>query len=272
MSLGLLILAGTAGMLLLVVFIVLFVVLYQRKIGRQQEAHQRALLEAAIQTQEEERSRIAADLHDDIQQQFSAVVDSIKRISMKLDAARLPDSQGSGIAGMLENTVQMAENAVKDIRRISHNLMPPTLKKIGIAEALHNLSNQLSETGMKTSFVLGGEYERLEAGTELLLYRVVKELVNNTLKHAEATRITMAMNCTPALPPDKNGCIAFVISDNGKGFDTKEKGHKGLGMRNIESRLRMINADYDIESQPGKGTGVTIVIETNSNSQLTINN
>ena len=82
-SLELIVAAGTAGMLLLVVFIVLFVVLYQRKISRQQEAHQRNLFEAAIQTQEEERKRIATDLHDDLQQQFSTVRMEIGRASCK---------------------------------------------------------------------------------------------------------------------------------------------------------------------------------------------
>ncbi len=256
-DLELLIAVGTAGMLLLVVFIVLYMVLYQRKISRQQEAHQRALLEAAIATQDEERRRIAADLHDDIQQQFAAVENAIKRIPIEQNV-------DSPTAALLKETAGMAENAVIDIRRISHNLMPPTLKKIGIAEALDNLCHQLKESGMEASFVLGGVYHRFEASTELILYRVVQELVNNTMKHAEATRIDMVMNCTPASPPDNEDRCMLMIGDNGKGFNVEEKGNKGLGMRNIESRLSMINADYNFESRPGEGTNVTIIIKTNS--------
>lgn len=258
LSVGLLILAGTVGMLLLVLFIVLYMVLYQRKIGKQREVHQRDLLEAAIETQEDERSRIAADLHDDIQQQFSAVKITMKRAARTLDS-------GSKASGLLEEAAAMADEAIAGTRRISHDLLSPTLKKLGLAEALDTLCRKLDNTNMNAGFMLNGEYHRLDTRTELALYRVVQELVNNTMKHSEATRINMVMNCMPALSPDMDDRIVLIISDNGKGFDAEEKGHKGLGMRNIESRLSMINAEYHFESQPGKGTDMTIVIETKSN-------
>lgn len=257
LSLELLIAVGTAGMLLLVVFIVLYMVLYQRKISRQQEAHQRTLLEAVIQTQEEERSRIAIDLHDDLQQQFSTVRMAVKKAAEELEGV-------SPLAKSLEEASKMAGNAITDMRRISYNLMPEVLRRDGLVEALNELCTRLCETGIEAQFTIRGEYQRFDTKTELALYRVVQELVNNTMKHAEATRISMVMNCISASPPDNEDRYMLMIGDNGKGFDTETKEYKGLGMRNIESRLSMINADYNFESRPGEGTNVTIIIKTNS--------
>ena len=258
-SLELIVAAGTAGMLLLVVFIVLFVVLYQRKISRQQEAHQRNLFEAAIQTQEEERKRIATDLHDDLQQQFSTVRMAVEKAAEELEGV-------SPLAKSLKAASAMAADTIIALRRISYDLMPKGLSKEGLAYALNELCVRLSETGIKAQFTRGGDCEHPDAKTELALYRVVQELVNNTLKHAEATRIEMVMNCSLASRQDGHGRCILMISDNGKGFDAEKEKDKGLGMRNIESRLSMIGATYHFESEPGEGTMVTIVLETKSDN------
>lgn len=258
LGLEFIVLAGTAGMLLLVVFIVLYVVFYQRKISKQHDVHQRDLLNAVLQTQEEERGRIAADLHDDLQQQFSTVRMTVKKVAEELEGV-------SPLAKNLKEASAMAEDAIAGMRRISYNLMPKVLRKDGLVNALDELCKRLNETGIETQFTRGGECQRLDTKMDLALYRVVQELVNNTMKHAEASRIDMVINCTAASPPDNEGSFVLMVSDNGKGFDVKKKGQKGLGMRNIESRLGMINAEYNIESEPGNGTSVTIVLETNGN-------
>jgi len=255
LSLELIVVAGTAGMLLLVIFIVLFVVLYQRKISRQQEAHQRNLLEAAIQAQEKERKRIAADLHDDLQQQFSTVRIAIEKAAEEVEGV-------SPLAKSLKATSVMAQDAIEAMRRISYDLLPKGLNKDGLAFALHELCVRLNETGIEAQFTRGGDCERQDAKTELALYRVAQELVNNTLKHAEATRIDMVMNCSPASAQDEHGRCMLMISDNGKGFDAEKEKDKGFGMRNIESRLSMIGATYHFESQSGEGTSVTIILKT----------
>ena len=182
---------------------------------------------------------------------------AVKRVAEELEGV-------SPLAKNLDEASALAENAITDMRRISYNLMPKVLRKDGLSKALDDLCLRLCETGIEAQFTIGGQSKRLDTKTELALYRVVQELVNNTMKHAEATRISMVMNCTPASPPDNEDRCMLMIGDNGKGFDTETKGYKGLGMRNIESRLSMINADYNFESRPGEGTSVTIIIKTNS--------
>ena len=230
-------------MLLLVVFLILYAVFYQRKISGQREAHQRALLGAAIESQELERERIARDLHDDLQQQFAAVKLAVERVIL-----RLPE--GDEGKAILQDAAKMAADSVDATRNIARDLLPPTLSKLGLAEALDELCQRMEGTGMKAGFTLEGEYQRIDKDTELALYRVVQELVANTLKHAEASRLDLSMTC-------HSNRLSLCVSDNGKGFDMASA-KKGLGLRNIESRMGTINGTYHINTSPGKGITVTL--------------
>lgn len=236
-------------MLLLVVSLVVYVVFYQRKISKQQEKHQHGLLSATIAAQEKERTRVAKELHDGVQQEVSAVKGSMEEVIDRLD----PGSSDSyrEARERLREAADAAEATVDDLRRISHDLLPRSLEKFGLAKTLKDLCNGMGTDGLTAGYTLNGTYDRRPPGVELALYRVVQEMATNTRKHAEANAFDVVLNC-------RDTGLLLVVSDNGKGYDPGAQKGKGLGLRNIESRLRNIRATYHVVSWPGEGTSITI--------------
>jgi len=235
LSVGTLVLAGTAVVLLLVGFIIAFAFLYQRKMARKSTD----LLSATIQSQEKERARLARELHDGLQQEMSAVKKNIERATLKMDDGE--EKQ------LLQEVSEKTGEVIADSRRMSHDLLPPTLHKLGLAETLDELSNQLNDP--VASFTLKGSYTRAGANVELALFRIAQELVMNVAKHAEATELNITMDCTGT-------GIQLTVADNGKGF--AQANAAGLGFANMESRLNAIGGSYTVNSIPGEGTEVTV--------------
>lgn len=247
LSVGFLLAAGTAGMLLLVVSLVVYVVFYQRKVSKQQEKHQHGLLSATIEAQERERTRVAEELHDGVQQEIAALKLKVERANRKVK-----DSDGE-VKTLLKEAAAEAEDTVDSLRRISYDLLPHSLKTLGLAELLGSLCDGMDTGGLTACFILNGTYNRQVPEVELALYRVVQEMATNTRKHAEATAFDIVMSC-------KGKGLSLVVSDNGKGYDLGAKKNRGLGLRNIESRLLNIKAAYQVDSRPGQGTSITIDI------------
>ena len=249
-------LVSTLIMMALVGFIIFFVVVYQRRLLRQQKlmqeqeaAHQRQLLSASIQTQENERQRIARDLHDEIGAMLSAV-------KMKVGQAKRKAKDNEALTPVLAETTDMLTDSIQNVRRISHALLPPLLDKFGLEAALKDTVEKSQSTdGPMVSFVLEGENRRLPQNQELGLYRVALEILNNALKHAQATHIDMKL----AFQPDH---IILEIKDNGVGFnlDAKKASATGLGLKNIESRVLTIGGEWEFRSQKGEGTYVRITV------------
>jgi len=260
-NIPIIILAGTLGMLILAIAIILFVVAYQKKVIRQQAAmqalktaHQKSLLQSIINTQEKERNRIAQDLHDDVGAMLSAIKLSVNLLHRKAPAE-------SDIKHQANDTKQMIDEAIGSVRRISKELLPATLNEFGLVDALDELTSKLAKTtGVKIAFDHNGENIRYESPLELALFRITQELINNSLKHAQAKHLNVSFT-------NSAKHIELVVEDDGVGFDyeaVKKRAGKdqGLGLRNIESRLSIVEHPViDIDSNSGKGTSIKIKLD-----------
>lgn len=232
---------GTIGMILLAVGLVMFVIVHQKRVNKYQgkiqelEAeHQKMLLNASIKLQEEERMRLAADLHDD-----AGPLLATARLYMNenmLNADKTTQLQS------LFNARQIIDEAIVLIRNISHNLMPPTLKNFGLGSAMNDFFQKISNSGAINASVKFEEYRvRLKPEKELIIFRVLQEIVNNILKHSKASFIHLTQSSS-------NDKVILRLHHDGKGLTQEEflrftKTKDGLGLKNIQSRLRVIQGD-----------------------------
>jgi two-component system, NarL family, sensor kinase len=236
---SLMLLMGTLGMFLLTIGLILFLIFHQRKVIRFQlqlqemeKKQQKILLNASIRLQEEERQRLAADLHDD-----AGPLLATARLYMSENLVNLDK------ATQLQNILQarsILDDTIQLIRNISHSLMPPTLKNFGLESALNDLFQKINGAGTINASSRFHDYkERLKADKELTIFRVVQELVNNILKHSSSSFIHLTQNY--------QGDHCFIrIHHDGKGleqsdFEKLTKGKSGLGLKNITSRLRVLH-------------------------------
>ncbi len=203
--------------------------------------YQQELIQKNLLVQEEERRRIASDLHDEIGSKLNV-------LHLNMHRLRKMEPQTDGFDETVEDINGLISNTIDATRRISHELMPPTLEDFGLIEALKELGQHVSQSGA-AEVDFSSEVARAaigDANTELNLFRVFQELISNSLRHGKADRIHIRI-------ASAGECIEFHYQDNGKGFDVKETGKKGLGLRNIESRLRIVGAAYQANSKPGEG-------------------
>ena len=218
---------------------------YQHAINRQQNE----LFNAIVTTQDMERKRIAQDIHDSLGSVLSAA---------KLKLSSLEESKMILSAGQLENyqdSLALLDEASTELRNISHNIMPATLSKLGLEAALQNLIGKIAvHSNIQINFTTHGLENRIEENTEMSIYRIVLELINNIVKHAAAKKVTLQLIKYPTY-------INLVIEDNGVGFNFEKimEEKKGIGMGNIFSRVDYLKGTVEIDSLPGKGT--TVIIE-----------
>ncbi len=209
-----------------------------RELERQQ---QRAILQTTVETQESERIRIARDLHDEV----GALLSTVK-MSLKLSQRKLAKD---GVENSLDESTEMLDSAIGSVRQISHDLLPPSLESLGLCAALAQLAAKTAQlSGIPFECVLLHEPPRLEIRTELTLYRVVQELISNSLKHSQATERRLDLGF-------KGGVFTLSFRDNGIGFDlakVKESG-AGLGLRGMESRVDALGGKLRFETAPGQG-------------------
>ncbi len=222
------------------------VIWQQRKQFQETEIQQqKQLLNAVIDSQESERKRIGQDLHDEIGGTLSA---------MKLMLGALKQ-QGLISEDNILPVKELIDKMIKDVRHISHDLSPPGLAMFGLYTTIEAFVSLINNTGKIEIEIEHDPYveERLLAErTELALFRVITQLIANSLKHAEATHINLTFK-----PTDKQ--LEITYSDNGKGFDVAILNErKGIGMQNIVSRLQMVDATYTLETSPGKGFKISI--------------
>lgn len=246
----------TPVLLVLSIGLIGFVFMYQRRmlqhqenLRKLQEAKQRQILDATVQAQEEERRRVARDLHDDV----GAMLALVKLNVHQLSAALEDKSTGVGVKKMLDEVIG-------SVRRISQDLMPVVLEKMGLPQALEAMKRSVpASSGIVLEFACNDKNRRLDPKIELFLYRVVQELLNNTLKHAEASVIKVELLF-------EDGKLLLEYSDNGKGFDyqgklkEQESGSLGLGLMNLQGRVALINGTFNFESSPNNGTKAFISV------------
>ncbi len=209
--------------------------------------HQQALRnKAIIEAEEKERIRIAKDLHDGVGQQISAVKLNLSALEHEL---KLEQAQKT----KMETLLSLVDDAVKEVRGVSHNMMPNALIRSGLATAVREFVNKLAATGaLKINLQIVGLNERLENTTETVLYRVLQECVSNIIKHANASEINIQL-----VKHEHN--LSMMIEDNGKGFDTSlVNSASGIGLKNMQSRVAFLNGTIEFDSTPNNGTTVIV--------------
>jgi len=241
-------------MFILAVSVIGFVVLYQRRLYSTQKeiaqleiSFQKELLQGAIITQEAERKRIAQDLHDSIGSLLSGAALYLNQVNAG------PDSPAAEAQQQSSNLIK---EAMGSIRTITRDLLPVNLKRFGLVEALQDLlSKTTGGANLEVHYIHQG-YSPIEEQKELALYRITQELLNNTLKYAEAQNIYLQLHFT-------DGQLDYSYRDDGKGFEYDQyqrsaKEGLGLGLGSIESRFRIMEGEASFNSSPGKGVLVRI--------------
>jgi signal transduction histidine kinase len=203
------------------------------------------LLHAVIVSQEEERRRIGMDLHDEVGTVLSALRMSIVNLPDAPGVAALPEFKREG--------GRIIDGVITNVRSIAHNLSPFTDGAYGFMDALEDLCDQINQSGelrISLGFPGGDGLNQLPGSAGLALYRVIAELINNTLKHAKAANIVILVEAEGAL-------MRIAYKDDGIGMENGPVSH-GMGMRNMESRLGMIGATYTIDKEKRQGFGLQI--------------
>lgn len=233
----------------------------QRKIARQesllkeneiqqlQQERQLVATNSILKGQEEERTRVARDLHDGL----GGILTSVKLTLGKVRGNFiLPEASTVVFARALEQL----DLAINEMRRVAHSMMPEALVRYGLPDSLKDFCEDLNETGqIKVHLQVLGMENRLDSSVEVVVYRIVQELLNNILKHAQATDAYVQL-------VRRDEIVHLTVEDNGKGFDLKQaEHHKGAGMRNIENRVAYLGGTLDIQSTLGEGTSVEIEIK-----------
>lgn len=203
--------------------------------------YQKEQLHAVIVTQEEERKRIAQDLHDDI----SSKLNIVSLNSHLLTAPNLTEAETTEIT---ENIIALTTKALDNSRKIAHNLLPPVFEKFGLNAAIEELCEEFeSSKSVKTHYKNEIDFDDNDIDRLLHVFRILQELMNNSIRHGKATEIWIAFT-------SKEGVNICDYEDNGVGFDSKsDENQKGLGMKNIDSRISFLEGTIKITSEINNG-------------------
>lgn len=212
-------------------------------LNQQQEIMQ---LKAQRQGEEEERVRLARELHDGIVAQFSAV-----KMNLSVLPERHPDLHD---AKDFTRIIKHLDDATHALRQTAHNLMPDVLLENGLSEAIYYFCKAMQQSsGLYIDYQQYVDLPRFLPEWELSLYRIVQELLQNVMKHAGATQVLVQLSYA-------EGILNITVEDNGKGFDTARQSGEGIGLKNIRARICALKGHLDIESRPGSGTTVYIEV------------
>jgi len=223
----------------------------QQRISELETEKQLTATEAVLKGEEQERTRLAKDLHDGLGGMLSGIKYSMT--TMKGNLIMTPDN-----ARAFERSMDMLDSSIQEMRRVAHNMMPEALVKFGLDTALKDFCNDMNQSGVLNVAYssIGLENEGIDQTTAITIYRIVQELINNTIKHAAATKAIVQLSKI-----DEQ--LSITVEDDGKGFDPVILQRvKGIGWTNIQSRVAFLKGTLDVESQPGKGTSVYIEINT----------
>ena len=227
--------------------------LQEQKIAELEKEKVLSATQSLLKGQEKERNRLAQDLHDGLGGLLSGV-------KLQLGAMKGNLILSEEMGKTFNNALYKLDESISEMRRVAHNMMPEALMKLGLQQALQDYCDSLSES---QPFALNCEFhgleKRMEPATEIVVYRIVQELLNNTVKHSGATTIL-------AQVIRNDNSLSITVEDNGKGFNTDVATiDRGMGLKNIQSRVDYLKGQIDIKSAEGKGTSVHIdcLIEDN---------
>jgi len=218
----------------------------ENELHQERERSEKIMMDAILKGQEKERQRIAADLHDSIQPLLSTIkrkVESFKSFTKDLSKEKKQEYQKIN---------SLLNQSLVEIKSISYNLVPPTLKDFGLINTLQDLCENMDLSGKATvHFIASNMDEKLNNDKEMGLYRIAQELLTNSLKHSEADHITLQLI-------GHEDSVILIIEDDGIGFDNNMR-KAGLGMKNIFTRVKNLGGVVDIDSVKGRGS--TIIVE-----------
>jgi signal transduction histidine kinase len=223
--------------------------LQQQKIKELETEKQLRVTEAVLKGEQQERSRLAKDLHDGLGGLLSGIKYSF--LNIKENLILTPEN-----ASTFERNLDMLDTSIQEMRRVAHNLMPESLFKFGLDATLREYCTGISNSGVITiryqSF--GMDTENPDQSVSVSIYRIIQELINNIIKHSGAAFAMVQLS--------KSGDLMLIdVEDDGKGFDADLINQaKGMGWSNIRKRLEYLKGDLSIQSEPGKGTSIHIEI------------
>lgn len=204
--------------------------------------------QAVLEAEERERIRIARDLHDGVGQTLAA---ARMTLGNYLSQKKIESSE-------MQNSLDLLEDSIKEIREISHNMMPSSLTKFGLTSALKQFTNKINALRkIEIELQIVGFKERSDEKIELMLYRIIQEIISNIIRHADAKKVNIEL-----VRHDDE--LILIIEDDGRGFDTARTENHGIGLKNIATRVEYLNGSVNFDSSIGKGTSVVIEIPLNS--------
>ncbi len=221
--------------------------LQQQRISELETQQQLTATEAVLRGEEQERTRLAKDLHDGLGGMLSGIKYSFS--TMKGNLVMTPENHQA-----FERSMDMLDSSISEMRRVAHNMMPEALVRFGLDTALNDFCNDINKSGaLKISYQsIGLEGISIDQTIAITLYRIVQELINNTMKHAGATSAIVQLT-------KSNELLSLTVEDDGKGFDTELlKMNKGIGWINIQNRVDFLKGKLDMRSKIGEGTSVQI--------------
>lgn len=220
--------------------------LQQQRITELETEKQLLATQSLLQGQEDERSRIAKDLHDGLGGLLSGV-----KLQLGAMKGNLILSEENGHA--FNRALDKLDESISEMRRVAHNMMPETLLHFGLAKALQDYTDGLMQQQYFTiECTFKGLEQRMSQSTEVMIYRMVQELINNAVKHSGAGNILVQVI------RHNNRQLNITVEDNGKGFNPEQIKQNAAGLRSVKSRVEYLNGKMDLQSEQGKGTSVYI--------------
>ncbi len=231
--------------------------MHHYKEAKHKEELRGQLLSSVISAQEEERKRIARELHDEYGQTLTGLIMSIESLEDMLTP------EHSQFQEKLANAKRILVHTLEDMRKLTLDLRPSSLDDLGLVAAIRaHIKTHLKETGIQVKFNHKGALERLNPAVETAIFRIIQEAIHNVIKHAQASRIEIELTV-------KDGKIVASVEDNGRGFDVdavyKSKiGTQSLGILGIQERTAILNGTFSIDSHVRQGTRLRVEIPADS--------
>ncbi len=215
---------------------------------RRLEAERRRAGSAALQAQEEERARVARDLHDEVNQSLTGLL-------LRLEAAR--EAAPPELEAEIAETKALANQAMTELLSLARQLRPTALDDLGLAAAIGGQVERLGRGEIETSLAVDGDFSSLGDDAQLVVYRVAQEALNNAARHSGAARVEVRLR------RGEDGGVVLEVADDGRGFAFDES-ERGLGIGGMRERALLVGGELTIESRPGAGTTVRLEVSGES--------